>query len=54
MSDCLWLPHLACSHDLVLRRSEFRERERAAAVEFLGADAHLGAEAKFCAIGETS
>jgi predicted nucleic acid-binding protein len=46
------LPHLPSPNDLVLRRREFRQRKRAATVEFLGADAHFGAEAEFRAVGE--
>ena len=46
------LPHLPGPDNLVFRRREFRQGEGAAAVEFLGADAHLGAEAEFCAVGE--
>jgi hypothetical protein len=45
-------PHLPRPHNLVLRRSKLGQRERSAAVQFLGADAHLGAEAEFRAIGE--
>ena len=46
------LPNLPHSHDLVLRRSEFRQREGSPAVQLLRADPHLGAEAEFCAVGE--
>jgi hypothetical protein len=46
--------YLTAAHDLVLRRSQFRQREGSAAVQLLRADAHLGAEAEFCAVGEAS
>src|ERR1700693_5421945 len=48
------LSYLPGPHNLVLRRSEFCQREGAAAVEFLSADAHLGAEAELGAISKTS
>lgn len=47
------LSYLPCPDNLVFRRSELRQREGATAMELLRADAHLGTEAEFTAIGET-
>src|ERR1700722_14440877 len=51
--SCGKLPHLPGPNNFILRTSQFHKCERAAAVKFLRADAHLGAEAEFSAIGET-
>src|SRR5215467_15230516 len=47
------LAHLASADDFVFCGGQLRDGEGAAGVEFLGADAHFGAEAEFAAIGET-
>jgi len=44
------LPHLPAARYLVLRRGQFRQGERVAAVQFLCADAHFRAEAEFSAV----
>src|SRR5215469_5799375 len=45
-------PNLAGANDFVLRGGQLGQSEGAAAVEFLGADAHLGTETEFAAVGE--
>src|SRR5438093_11747451 len=47
------LTHLTGPDNLVLRRSQFGERKRSAAVQFLRTDSHLRAKAKLSAIGES-
>lgn len=47
------LPYLAVPDDFILIGSEFGEGKWPAAVQLLSADAHLGSEAEFAAVGES-
>src|ERR1700733_251277 len=48
------LPYLSRSDNFIFRRSQLRQSKGTAAVQFLRADAHLGTETEFSAVGEAS
>src|ERR1700683_3477936 len=48
------LPYLSRSDNFIFRRSQLRQSKGSAAVQFLRADAHLGTETEFSAVGEAS
>src|SRR5215471_17300044 len=47
-------PDLPAADDLILRRGQLAKRKRPPAMQLLGADAHLGAEAEFASVGKAS